>query len=117
MRAEVLVDKSRDTIFPIIIKRVIAGSTSYANERKYYSGLNSIGYSHYSVCNKYSFVFSMSGIHTQSVGSFNNELKREIKKRKGVFTNGRKKFLYEFVKCWNNKSNLFNSLLELIKFN
>ncbi|KCZ82445.1 hypothetical protein H312_00103, partial [Anncaliia algerae PRA339] len=61
------------------------------------------------------FVNKSSKAHTQSVESFNNLIKYEIKKRKGIITNKRQRFLNEL--CWrfNNIRDRFEKILELIK--
>ncbi|KCZ81222.1 hypothetical protein H312_01368, partial [Anncaliia algerae PRA339] len=65
----------------------------------------------------YEFINSRSGVNTQAVESFNNCLKLEIKKRKGVKTSNRAIFLKEFLFIFNNKKNLLHELLNLIKIN
>ncbi|MGL6008787.1 MAG: hypothetical protein ACRC1D_04950 [Culicoidibacterales bacterium] len=73
------------------------------------------GFIHNSVCHKYWFVNPENGVHTQHVESFNSYIKFQIKKRKGVKTYLRSSFLTEIVWKWNNKNNLFDALLLLIK--
>jgi hypothetical protein len=64
---------------------------------------------------KRNFVNSENFVHTQNVESFNNYLKHEIKKRKGVRTCDQEEFLVEMVWFWNNKQKIFENLIELIK--
>jgi transposase-like protein len=82
--AEVIHDKSASTLLPIIIRRVLSGSTIHTDEHASYRRLSGIGFSHYTVCHKYNFVNPQNGTHTQHVESFNNALKVEVKKKKGI---------------------------------
>jgi hypothetical protein len=80
-----------------------------------YGKLNDIGYIHYIVCHKYEFVNRQSGVNTQAVESFNNELNLEIKRRKGILTTKRPEFLIEFVWKFNNNEKRFLKMWELLK--
>ncbi|KCZ81046.1 hypothetical protein H312_01532, partial [Anncaliia algerae PRA339] len=91
------------------------GAEIHTDEHKSYNALGKMGYIHKNVCHKYNFLNPVDGTHTQNVESINNCLKYEIKKRKGVQTGLRKRFLAEFIWNWNNKSDLFNYILNLIK--
>ncbi|KCZ79584.1 hypothetical protein H312_03029, partial [Anncaliia algerae PRA339] len=74
-------------------------------------------YIHNTVCHKYEFVNSSSGVNTQAVESFHNSLKLEIKRKKGVLTNFREVFLKEFCFYFNNRHDYFHAVLNLIKVN
>lgn len=113
--AEVIINKSIKTIMPIICDRVVVGSTIYTDEHRTYFALPRFGFLHQSVCHKYNFIHPVSGVHTQHVESFNNVLKIEIKKRKGVLTCERSEFLSEMVWKWNNKKDLLENLINIIK--
>jgi hypothetical protein len=54
-------------------------------------------------------------VNTQAVESFNNALKLEIKRRKGIKTNDREKFLVEFCFYWNNRDEFAEAVFDLIK--
>lgn len=87
----------------------------HADEHRSYGSLMTNGFIHETVCHKYNFVSPITGIHTQAIESFHNELKLSIKRRKRVKTNLREKFLGEFIWLFNNKNNLFQQLINLIK--
>ncbi|KCZ75780.1 hypothetical protein H311_03232, partial [Anncaliia algerae PRA109] len=74
---------------------------------------NKNGYFHQSVCHKYNFINKVNGCNTQAVEAFNNELKLEIKRRKGVLTSSRGDFLKEFT--WLLKKDRFKRILKMIK--
>lgn len=113
--AEVIDNKRVETLLPIINRHVNHGAVIHTDEHRSYGVLGRSGFIHGTVCHKYTFVNRIDNVHTQAVESFNNCVKLEIKKRKGVWTTLRNEFLDEFTWCWNNKQNLFESLIELIK--
>ncbi|KCZ80516.1 hypothetical protein H312_02078, partial [Anncaliia algerae PRA339] len=108
-------NKKMATILPIIQKIVIPGSTIFTDEHRSYSSLQHLGFTHLTVCHKYNFICPFSGAHTQFIESFHNELKLEIKRRKGIKTDLRNNFLQEFIWKFNNKSNRLLKLYELLK--
>ena len=85
------------------------------DEHKSYKTLEKLNFVHNGVCHKYNFVNPVNGVHTQSVESFNNSVKLEIKRRKGVRHYHRESFLKEF--CWkfNNKNSRLEKILEILK--
>ncbi|KCZ74747.1 hypothetical protein H311_04284, partial [Anncaliia algerae PRA109] len=54
-------------------------------------------------------------IHIQFVELSNSQLKIEIKKRRGIKTYKRSDFLKEFYFFYNNRDNLYHSILNLLK--
>lgn len=56
-----------------------------------------------------------TGVNTQAVKSFNNEVKLEIKRRKGILTSKRPEFLEEFVCKFNHKDLRFAKIWEILK--
>lgn len=113
--ARVIPDKKADTILPIICAQVVSGATIHTDEHRSYSSLSRYGYIHGTVCHKYTFVDSFTGVDTQSVESINNCIKYYIKMRKGISTELRQLFLNEFCFRFNNKGVLLSKLLDLIK--
>ncbi|KCZ75181.1 hypothetical protein H311_03845 [Anncaliia algerae PRA109] len=85
------------------------------NEHRRYLSLVNMGFQHDSVCHKYEFVDKVKGVHTQSVESFHNQLKLEIKKRKGIKTEKRSDFLKEFCFFYNNRDNFYLAIINLLK--
>ena len=113
--AEIIPNKSISTMLPIICEHVLSGSTIHTDEHRSYGVLGRNGFEHATVCHKYMFVDREANVHTQHVESFNNCLKYEIKKRKGVKTINRAAFLSEQVWKWNNKTNMLDNIFKLIK--
>lgn len=113
--ATIIPDKKASTIIPILVDQIAHGSTIYTDEHRSYSQLSGLGYNHRSVCHKYEFINSTTGVNTQAIESFHNELKLAVKRRKGVITSARPVFLNEFVFYFNNKNRYLESLLNLIK--
>ncbi len=54
-------------------------------------------------------------VNTQTVESFNNGIKMEIKKRKGVRTEKRQQFLNEYCFVFNNKTNLLEAIIAMLR--
>lgn len=113
--ATIIPDKSSGTLIPIICSQVAANSVIWTDEHRSYSCLSTFNYIHNTVCHKYEFVNSLTGVNTQAVESFNNIIKYEIKKRKGVKTNERAEFLKEICWLYNNKDNILEKLFEILK--
>ncbi|KCZ78085.1 hypothetical protein H311_00894 [Anncaliia algerae PRA109] len=78
--AIVISNKEIKTLLPIIASQVIPGSMIYSDKHKSYASLFKNGFNHNAVCHKYIFVNKTTCVHTQSVESFNKELKLMIKK-------------------------------------
>lgn len=113
--AIIIPNKRQETIVPIICSQVASGSVVNTDEHGAYFNLRSYGFIHGTVCHKYNFVDRGTGINTQGIESFHNELKIEIKKRKGVKTIDREAFLREFCFYFNNRENFDEVILNLIK--
>ncbi|KCZ80958.1 hypothetical protein H312_01613, partial [Anncaliia algerae PRA339] len=104
-------------LLPIICTQVANNSVIWTDEHRSYSNLRNYNFTHGTVCHKFEFVDNLNGVNTQAVESFNNCLKLEIKRRKGILTNNREIFLKEFLFLFNNKGNLLEAVLNLIKIN
>lgn len=113
--AQVIANKESATLIPIICRNVVSGTKIWTDEHKSYNKLSDVGFFHDSVCHKYFFVNKDSGTNTQAVESFNNALKLEIKRRKGIKTELRQAFLDEFVWLFNNKDNRLEKILCILK--
>lgn len=113
----VIPDKTKNTLIPIICDQVATNSIIWTDELSTYKCLRQYGFNHDFVTHKYFFLNSETGVNSQAVESFNNELKLEIKKRKGVETIKRDKFLIEFCFYFNNRNDFFNACFELMKLN
>lgn len=66
------------------------------------------------VCHKYRFINHFTSVNTQAVESFHDEIKLEIKRRKGVRTQNRALFINKFVFCFDSRD-IFIFLLNSIK--
>ena len=113
--ALVIPDKSSATISQIILNNVTYGSVIHTDEHGAYKCLSELGFIHGTVCHKYEFVNYLDGVNTQAVESFNGEMKRAIRARKGVYTTRRQHFLNEFCFFFNNRGNHLFAVLSLIK--
>jgi transposase-like protein len=113
--AKVIPNKQQSTIVPIILSQVAANSIIHTDEHRAYYNLRNYFSEHGTVCHKYSFKNPITGVHTQAIESFHNELKLEIKRRKGVLTVQREEFLWEFCFYFNNRDNFLFSVIDLIK--
>ncbi|KCZ81497.1 hypothetical protein H312_01075, partial [Anncaliia algerae PRA339] len=113
--ATVIPNKESNTIIPIICRNVVNGSIIWTEEYKSYSSLARNGIWHGTVCHKYEFVNKSNGVNTQAVESFNNELKLEIKRRKGISTELNEEFLNEWNWRWVNRENQLEKILIIIK--
>lgn len=113
--ARIIPDKTQTTIVPIITSQVCPNSIIHTDEHGAYYNLRNFFFYHGTVCHKYTFVNEETGVHTQAIESFHNELKLEIKRRKGVLTENRERFLTEFCYYFNNRSSFLDAILSLIK--
>ena len=102
-------------MIPVIREQVAANSIIRTDEHKSYSSLSSYDFTHGTVCHKYEFIDFETGVKIQSIESFYNELKLEIKRRKGIKTENRALFLKEFCFYFNNRLTFFESCINLLK--
>jgi transposase-like protein len=70
--AEIIPDKTIQTILPIIQRRVVPGLTIYTDEHRNYNCLQQSGFTHGTICHKFNFVNPSNQVHTQNVESLNN---------------------------------------------
>lgn len=112
--ARTIPDKRAETLYSHIEAQVEANSIIWTDEHRSYSCLKEKGFLHETVCHKYQFV-TVEGVNTQAVESFNNILKIEIKKRKGVLTEKREDLLKEVCFYFNNKNRFLEAILDLLK--
>jgi transposase-like protein len=73
--AKVIPNKTKETMIPIIVSQVAPNSIIWTDEHKTYQCLREYDFTHETICYKYEFVNNESGVNTQAVESFNNELK------------------------------------------
>ena len=108
-------DKKAETLIPIICSQVASNSIIHTDEHRSYACLLMYFTEHQTVCHKYEFINRTTLVNTQDVQSFNNELKLESKRRKGILTVHRDLFLNEFCYYFNNRDCYFETILNLIK--
>jgi transposase len=82
----VIPNKKADTMLPIILENVALVSKVWTDGHLSYGKLSQFGYDHATVCHKREFVNYETGVNTQAVESFNNEVNLEIKRRKCLKT-------------------------------
>ncbi|KCZ81872.1 hypothetical protein H312_00631, partial [Anncaliia algerae PRA339] len=92
---------------------VAGNSIIWTDEHRAYYNLRNYNFIHQTICHKYEFINSSNSVNTQAVESFNNCLTLEIKRRKGIKTENQEEFLFIF----NNRENLLEAILNLIKIN
>ncbi|KCZ77811.1 hypothetical protein H311_01172, partial [Anncaliia algerae PRA109] len=80
--ATIFSNKKESTFVLIICSKVAENSIIWTNEYKSYSNLSKYIMIHNAICHEYQFINSSTGVNTQAVESFNNELKLEIKRKK-----------------------------------
>lgn len=112
--AKIIPDRKSKTLIPIICQQVLHNSLIWTDEHAGYNLLKNFNFDHQTVCHKHQFI-TEEGVNTQSVESFNHEIKEEITARNGVATGRRVVFLKEFCFLFNNKKGLFEAILNLIK--
>jgi transposase-like protein len=93
----VVPDRSSATLFPIINKVVIRGTTIHSDEWRAYCGLDSLLYPHYTVNHSLEYVNKDTGAHTQNIESFWAKAKYRVKLLKGIRKNKLQDYLYEFM--------------------
>lgn len=114
--AEVIPDRSTETIKPIIDKVVRHRSHIFTDEWKAYDYLDKDrNFEHHTNTHKFHFVDPATGIHTQNVESYNNKIKYDIKTQRGVRRDQRQKFLNLFMFIDTYKETAMDKLLEILK--
>ena len=90
------------------------GSIIHTDEHKTYGMLTEKGFLQDTVCHKYNFKDPITCVHTQHVESYNNRIKMEIKKRKGIESGQLQDSLLEIVWQFNFSNCEFEKLFNLI---
>lgn len=83
---QIISNKRKDTLVPIICENVYSGDTILKDENKAYFNFIKYNFNRGTVCHKYNSVNRLLNVDTQAVESFHNEMKRVIKMRKGFKT-------------------------------
>ena len=109
---ELVPDRSRVTLFPIIHRSIALGSEIHSDEAAVYFSLPNEGFVHKTVKHKENYVNPTDGTHTNNIENFWGHLKNKIKSMYGVRNENIPHHLDEFIYRWNNKNeNLFEKLL------
>lgn len=113
---QIVNDRTKETLLAIIEQKVCPGSIIHSDEWPAYRNIQDCGFEHGTVCHKFNFVNPLNNVHTQHVESYWNRQKLRIKKLKGVKKTILPVVLVEFMyRDWFDE-NLFQELLNLIKF-
>jgi len=115
---EIVPNRKKETLLPIICGVVLNGTIIHSDEWVSYRDLAKMNsYEHMTVVHKYNFVCPVTGTHTQNVESWNNKLKLKIKEMRGLNTVGRSNFVHEFCFLEMFRSDAYEKMLELLKCN
>ena len=84
--AQIVPNRSSETLIPIIQERIMDGSTLYSDEWRSYDIIEKLNnnYHHYTVNHSKYFVDPDTRAHTQNIESFWNELKAPMKTSRGI---------------------------------
>ena len=115
--ATMIPDRRAEAIIPIIESVVHPWSIIHTDEAKAYRALGESlqNYEHSTVCHKYNFVDSVTGVHTQHVESWNNKIKTQIKDMRGMDEDNRSNMLSEFIFFGHFKNSTFEQILLLLQ--
>lgn len=110
-------NRTRDTIIPIIQAHVTVGTTIHSDEAAIYGILSQRGYHHKTVKHKENYVNPIDGTHTNTVENFWTHLKHRFKKLHGVNYTQLPLHLDEHMYRWNKKFEgpVFEQLLNEIR--
>lgn len=92
---EIVEDRSRDTLLPVITANVTDGTTVYTDMWPAYLGLSDHGFDHKMVNHSTGFV--LNGVNTNTIESLWGELKADLKIKRGLNREQLPGFLDEFV--------------------
>ena len=107
-------NRTRATLIPIIEERIAQGSRVHSDQWAPYNVLSEMGYDHHTVNHSVEFV-AADGTHTQEIESFWNQVKAEIKIRRGYTKAQVGGFLDEIMyRREFRDGDVFESLLEHI---
>lgn len=81
---QIIEDKKYNSVVPFILEQVCSSSVILTVEHKSYAKLGVLFSEHATVCHNYQFIGNVTVFNIQAVESFNNEMKLDIKRRKGV---------------------------------
>lgn len=111
---QVVENRSRDILIPIIQSHVRPQSIIYSDEWSAYANLSDYDYIHGTVCHKYHFKNPETGVHTQYVESYWNRQKNRIKAMLGVKKEVLSTYLDEFMFRDLFKENLYEKIFEVL---
>ncbi|KAG0434309.1 hypothetical protein DMUE_5231 [Dictyocoela muelleri] len=107
--------QSTEYYSPINCFSSLCYSIIHTDEHGANCNLNRYSYIHKTVCHKYKFVDRETRVHTQAIESVHNELKRQIKKRKGLKNTVVPDFIREFCGCFYNREDFLKQVLKPIE--
>ena len=111
-RVEVCKDNKRDrkTLFEMIQRHILPGTTIMSDCWKGYNGLEDAGYVHQTVNHSVNFVDPITGAHTQKIESMWRALKARLR-RGGIRHQDLPVHFAEFIYMREKRPNVFESLI------
>lgn len=110
VRLEIVKNRKRETLLPIIHRTVEEKTTIYSDEFKIYRNLNNDGYKHESICHT-NYQWSNGDCHTNSMEGFWSNLKKWIR---GTHTWVSKKYLRNYLDEFCFRHNRRNESVEFV---
>ncbi len=97
-------NRKATTLVPIITQYCEPNSEIHSDEAAMYTGLNSNGFTHKTVCHKDNFV-GPNGVHTNNIEGFWGHLKNHFRSMRGTNINMLPLHIDEYIYKHNNKGN------------
>ena len=107
---ELVPNRSRETLERVLLRRVERGMTVYSDEWSSYRHISHLGLDHHTVNHSRNFVNPQNGVHTQTVESLWNRLKRFFRRRGLTNRSKLDEYLAEFYYRENNED-VFEAIL------
>ncbi len=112
---QIIRNATKREIRPIIRELVCSGSRVYADRWRAYDGLMVDGYKHYRINHNQGEFSDNRGNHINGIENFWSFAKRRLRKFNGIRA---KDFYFHLKECgfrYNERSNLYRTMLEIIK--
>lgn len=97
-------DRTRETLFTIIRRLIVPGTTIHSDEAQVYVTLNQEGFIHKTVCHEENYVNPIDGTTTNHIENFWSHLKNYVHRLYGINSENLPLHLDEYMYKWNRKS-------------